>query len=62
MTQQEMIEQSVRMTIGDLTVQIIVLKARVSELEQQQQAAELEKTKANGKDKSKPIEARPEGG
>jgi hypothetical protein len=43
MTQQDMIEQNVRMLIGDLQLQLIVLKARIAELE----GAE-DKAKSNG--------------
>ena len=34
MTQQEMIEQNVRLALGDLTLQLIVARARIAELEQ----------------------------
>jgi hypothetical protein len=35
MTQQELLDQNVRLTIGDLTVQTIVFKLRIAELEAQ---------------------------
>jgi hypothetical protein len=51
MTQQEMIEQNVRLALGDLTLQLIVLKARIAELEQQ--PPEPTEAKPNGKGKGK---------
>ena len=33
MTSQELIEQNVRMALGDLTLQLIVARARIAELE-----------------------------
>lgn len=35
MTQQELIDHNVRLTLGDLMVQIVILKARITELEEQ---------------------------
>jgi hypothetical protein len=35
MTAQEMLDHNVRLTIGDLTVQILALKVRITELETQ---------------------------
>ena len=59
MNQQQQIEQNVRMTLGDMHLQLIVANARIAELEAQIAAAELdksepepEKLKANGKDKN----------
>jgi hypothetical protein len=49
MTQQEMIEQNVRMLIGDLQLQLIVARARLAELEQAQR-------KPNGRDRIEPEE------
>jgi hypothetical protein len=53
MTQQEFIEQNVRMVLGDQALQIIVLKSRIAELEEQAAAVEQAqpKGKANGHDK-----------
>ena len=45
MTQQEIVEREVRMIIGDLTLQLIVTKAKLAELEQEQP-----QPRANGKD------------
>jgi len=54
MTQQEMIEQNVRLLLGDLQLQVVVLKARVAELEQEQKDRDLDKQpgdiKPNGVD------------
>jgi len=54
MTQQELIEQNVRMALGDLTLQLIVARARLAELEQQ--PPEPTDAKLNGKGKEKPRE------
>jgi hypothetical protein len=35
MTQQESVEQNVRLAIGDLTLQLIMARGRIAELEQQ---------------------------
>jgi len=43
MTQQELIEQNVRMLLGDLQLQLIMARARIAELEGQADPA-----KANG--------------
>jgi len=43
MTQQEHIERNLRMLIGELQVQIIVANARISELIEDAQLAELDK-------------------
>ena len=60
MTQQEHIERNLRMLIGELQVQIIVANARISELIEDAQLAELDKMqepdvkqphKTNGKSK-----------
>ena len=55
MTQQEIIEQNVRLTLGDLTLQLIVARARIAELEAGEAARDLDKQpgeepKRNGKD------------
>jgi len=39
MTQQEHIDQLIRIHLGDLIVQIVMLKARITELEHEAQAA-----------------------
>jgi hypothetical protein len=46
MTQQELIEQNVRMLIGDLQLQLIVARARIVELEQAEKDEMA--SKANG--------------
>lgn len=56
MNTQELIEQNVRVVIGDLTLQAIVLKARIAELEESIAQGDLDKQpgpepKANGKHK-----------
>jgi len=62
-TQQEMVEQNLRMLIGDLQIQLIFAKAQVQTLEQKTQALEQQipqdvPTKANG---AYPSEALPTG-
>ena len=63
MTQQEHIERSLRMLIGELQVQIIVANARISELLEEAERRDIDKTgpelppKHNGKVK----EARTDG-
>ena len=56
MTKQEMVERDVRMALGELTLQVIMLRAEVQEA--QQQLAEMRqhpepapKTKSNGEAK-----------
>jgi hypothetical protein len=51
--QQQAIETNVRMTLGDLQLQLIVARARITELEQQLAKEEVppEPAKPNGKDK-----------
>lgn len=60
MTQQELIEQNVRMTLGTLNLQLIIAQARVTELEQQVMAlnalAATKSPKPNGKST---VEERP---
>ena len=46
MNSQELIEQNVRLALGDLTLQLIVARARIAELEQAEPEA-----KPNGKGK-----------
>ena len=49
MTQQEIIERDVRMLIGDLSLQLLMARARIAELEAGAVPVEP-KAKANGKD------------
>jgi len=52
MTQQEIIERDVRITIGDLSLQLIMARARVQELEEQLAGRDLAAAlaaKPNGK-------------
>jgi hypothetical protein len=52
MNSQDTIEQSVRLVIGDLHLQLIMARARIAELEQQLQAPQEPEPagKANGRD------------
>jgi hypothetical protein len=43
MTQQELIEQNVRMLLGDLQLQLIMARARIQELEQAASDSMLDK-------------------
>ena len=52
MTQQEAIEQNVRLTLGDLTLQLIIARAKIAELESEVDAKQDAPVKANGVDRA----------
>ena len=52
MTQQEAIEQNVRLALGDLTLQLIIARARIAELESGIEPKEDAPVKANGVDRA----------
>jgi hypothetical protein len=54
MTQQERIQENVKLALGELTLQLIMARARVEELEGEAAA----RAKANGQDKSRDFEER----
>ncbi|MET0651007.1 MAG: hypothetical protein ABWY63_00715 [Hyphomicrobiaceae bacterium] len=56
MTPQEFIDQNVRLLLGDLQLQIVMLKARIAELEQEREETSVASRKANGKDNEARLE------
>jgi hypothetical protein len=60
MNSQEIVEQQIRMVLGDLHVQLIMARAKVAELEQQLAKAEVIPAKPNGRaiEPELPLEAR----
>ena len=49
MNMQEVVERDVRMALGDMTLQLIMARARIAELEAKYEPEEAEVRRSNGK-------------